>query len=79
MKQTLNIRRQLAINYRYILLFSWKNHTKHVGERHASCKLQFAHHWCIYMNWQEWKLAPSQCMLQASSITLQKVEKPKYL
>jgi len=37
-----NIKYEATTRYQFeILLFSWKSHTKHVGEP------QFAHRWCI--------------------------------
>jgi len=43
MKQT---KYEATTRYQFvILLFSWKSHTKHVGESHEVRKPQFAHRW----------------------------------
>jgi len=43
MKKTLNLSKQLAINE--IVQFSWKSHTKHIGEPYAAREPPFAHIW----------------------------------
>jgi len=43
-----NIKYEATTRYQFeILLFSYKSHTKYVGERHAARESQFAHHWSI--------------------------------